>query len=311
MTVLGVDCGGTNIKMALVKNNGDIAESALEPVNFRRPAARAIADIAGRILKFKSRMGLSRIPKIGMGIAGEVDSARGLVRFSPNLGWKNVPLKALLAKKLKSSIHIENDANCAAWGAFCLDSKRDCNNLICLTLGTGVGGGIILNKKLYTGSTGSAGEIGHMTIQHDGRRCGCGNRGCLESLVGAWGLIQTAKEGLRRGRAPILKKMLKEEKLSPKLIEAAARKNEPFSKKIWADAGECLGAALSNLANIFNPDRVVLCGGVSKAGSLLLKPALQALQMRAFETPVKAMKVTVSKYDEKLGVVGAALLTLE
>ncbi|OGR88781.1 MAG: hypothetical protein A3A86_00455, partial [Elusimicrobia bacterium RIFCSPLOWO2_01_FULL_60_11] len=237
----------------------------------------------------------------------------GVVRFSPNLGWKNVPLKRFLARGLKASVAIENDANCAAWGAYCLDAKRDCGNLICLTLGTGVGGGVIIGGKLYRGATGSAGEIGHLTVDYKGRLCGCGSRGCLESMVGAWGIVKTAREGIARGRSPLLKRLLREPgaKLSPRLIEQAAKKNDPFSKKIWNDAGECLGAAMASLVNVLNPERIVLCGGVSKAGDLILKPALRALGKRAFKVPFQRVKVTVSKFDEKLGVVGAALLCLE
>lgn len=313
MMLLGVDCGGTNLKIALVKESGEMVQSALEPINFKRPAGRVVSDIASRIKSFKDRHGAIGARNVGMGIAGDVDSAKGIVRFSPNLGWKNVPLKKLLARDLNASVAIENDANCAAWGAYCLDAKKDCENLICLTLGTGVGGGIIIGRKLYRGSTGSAGEIGHLTVKYDGRLCGCGSYGCLESRVGAWGMIQTAKEGIAQGRSPMLKILLRETgaKLSPRLIEQAARKNDPFSKKIWQDAGVCLGAALASLVNILNPDRIVLCGGVSKAGDLILKPALRTLKERAFAVPVQKVKVTVSKYDEKLGVVGAALLSRE
>jgi glucokinase len=144
MTVLGVDCGGTNLKIAWVKESGEIIRSALEPINFKRSVGQVVADIASRIKIFLSRHGASGLRNLGMGIAGEIDSAQGIVRFSPNLGWKNVPLKKLLARHLDAKVAIENDANCAAWGAYCLDAKKDCENLICLTLGTGVGGGIVL-----------------------------------------------------------------------------------------------------------------------------------------------------------------------
>ena len=310
---LGIDCGGTNIKIALVEKSGQILHSTLEPIDFNKTHEQAIADIAQRVKKFLKNHKAARIKSLGMGIAGEVDSRKGIVRFSPNLHWRNVPLKEILSEEIDLPIFIENDANCAAWGAYCLDAKKDCETLICLTLGTGVGGGIVLNRKLYRGSTGSAGEIGHMSIQYDGRICKCGNYGCIESLVGAWGLIRNAEEGIQKGSAPILAEMLKKigAELTPKLLEDAAKKNDPFCKQLWLDSGERLGVALANLVNIFNPERIVLSGGVSKAGDLLLIPALHTLGMRAFQTPAQKVKVTLSKFDEKLGVAGAALLFWE
>ncbi len=310
---LGIDCGGTNIKIALVKKDGKIIDSALEPMNFKQSPEKAVSDMAALIKKFMDRHAKADIESVGMGIAGEVDQAKGVVRFSPNLGWKNVPLKSLLARNLKIKIFAENDANCAAWGAYCLDARQDCGNLICLTLGTGVGGGIVINRKLYRGSTGSAGEIGHMTVRYNGRPCKCGNFGCIESYVGAWGLVKSAEEGMKKSHAPILKKLLRESgsRLSPRLLQTAAEKKDPLSLQIWKDAGEQLGSAMASLVNIFNPDRIVLCGGVSKAGSIILDPAQRALKARAFKTPGQKVKVTVSKYDQNLGVAGAALLFWE
>ncbi len=175
-----------------------------------------------------------------------------------------------------------------------------------------MGGGLILNGKLYRGSTGSAGELGHMTIDYKGRRCGCGSFGCSESLIGAWGIVQTAREAIRKNRAPVLKKLIRGgADLSPKLIAQAARSGDAFSKSLWKQTGVQLGCVLANCVNIFNPDRIVLSGGVSKVGGLLLRPALAAMRARAFKVPLSKVKVTVSKYDEKLGVMGAAFLLLE
>jgi glucokinase len=230
------------------------------------------------------------------------------------LNWKNVPLREILSGEIREKILVENDANCAAWGAYCLDAQKDCRNLICLTLGTGIGGGIVVGKKLYRGATGSAGEIGHMSIEFDGRACRCGNFGCLESMIGAWGLIQTAEEGLKKGLAPILKKILRSSsnaELDPRTIERAAREGDPYCGQLWKDAGRMLGSALASLVNVFNPERIILSGGVSKAGSLLLEPALHTMGSRAFAAPAREVKVTVSKFDQRLGVAGAALLLWE
>ncbi|MBI2119628.1 MAG: ROK family protein [Elusimicrobia bacterium] len=312
--LVGMDCGGTNVKFAIVTPEGQLLDSKLTAVDYKEPAEKVIKKISLVFKNFIKQSAFKKIKGIGIGIAGDVDQKKGLVRFSPNLGWNNVNLSNLLSKEIPYPLLIENDANCAAWGAWWLDAKKDCKNLICLTLGTGIGGGIILNSKLYRGATGSAGEIGHMTIRYDGQPCRCGNFGCAESFVGAWGLIREAESGLKRELAPILKKILKgppQKKIEPKSIAEAAKAGDPFCRQLWQDTGERLGSILSNCVNIFNPERIVLCGGVSKAGSLLLEPALHTLGRRAFAIPAKKVKVTVSQYDENLGVVGAALLFLE
>jgi len=311
---LGVDCGGTNLKLALVRRTGEIVHSKLEPINYHEDPEKTISKMAKRLKAFLKQCRATTVECIGMGIAGDIDQANGVVRFSPNLGWKNVPLRELLSKDIDQDLCVENDANCAAWGAYCLDAKKDCANLVCLTLGTGVGGGIIFNGKLYRGSTGSAGELGHMSVQANGRACRCGSFGCLESMVGAWGLIEIAEEGLAKGLAPGLEKILRNSRkamVSPKTIEQAARDGDPYCKQMWWDAGLMLGTALANIVNVLNPDRIILCGGVSKVGRLILDPAMHSFGSRAFKAPAQRTQVTISKFDERLGVVGAALLHRE
>ena len=306
---LGIDCGGTNVKMALVNARGKILHSTLQKIDYDCAPKKSVAAIAIGAKNYLREQNVESVGSIGLGIAGDVDPMTGSVRFSPNLGWKNVAFGKMLRAYFDVPVRIANDANCAALGAYFLDAKQDCQNLICLTLGTGVGGGIILNGKLYSGSSGGAGEIGHMSLKQDGRACKCGNFGCLESVVGAWGIIETARQGLKQNRAPILKKMLKQgQEISPKLIADAADAGDNFCKEVWQRTGEYLGAGLVNLVNIFNPQRIVLSGGVSKSGDRFLQPALKILSERAFESSAKMVKVSLSKFDERLGVVGAALL---
>lgn len=311
---LGIDCGGTNLKIALVDVSGKIHRLQQDSINFKDAPEKVIEGIARRIKKFVQGAAAKEISGIGMGIAGDIDQPNGAVRYSPNLGWKNVPLKKILSEKLTFPILIDNDANCAAWGAYCLDAKRDCENLLCVTLGTGIGGGIILKKKIYRGVSGTAGELGHTTVDFRGRACRCGSFGCLESIVGAWGLVQTVEEGLKKGLCPNLKKNLErtsKKVLTPELIAKAAREGDSFCRQTWNEAGEVLGAALANFVNLLNPDRIVFCGGVSKAGDLILPPTLHSLGRRAFQSAVSAVKVTLSQFDEKLGVAGAGLLFWE
>jgi len=291
---LGIDLGGTNLKLALVQSSGIIFKSKLVPVSYKDSPKNVLSKVAWETKAFLNENHLTQVTCVGMGIAGDVDSQKGIVRFSPNLNWKNVPVKKILSEKVNSRILIDNDANCAAWGAYCLETKRKCDVLVCLTLGTGIGGGIILNKKIYRGTTGSAGELGHMSIQYQGNLCKCGSLGCVESYVGATSLIHQAEVALKEGKAPILQKLLQDpgqDAVNPHTLEIAALKGDPFCIELWKTAGERLGFALTNIVNIFNPDRIILCGGVSKAGSLILDPAVQTLQKRAFEAPVRTVGV--------------------
>lgn len=311
---LGIDCGGTNLKMAIVEQSGRIVQSKSESIEFKDDPQAVKKVIISKIKKFVRQSKAGKFHAIGMGIAGDVDQKQGLVRFSPNMGWRNVSLKEELYKEFKVPFLIENDANCAAWGAYCLDADRNCENLICLTLGTGIGGGIVIHKKLYRGSSGSAGELGHMSIQYNGRPCKCGSFGCIESMVGARGIIASAEEALRKGLAPILKKLLErspKKELDPKLIADAAEQGDEFCQHLWNETGERFGAALSNLINIFNPDRIVLSGGVSKAWPLFRETTLHTIGVRAFASAAQKVIITVSEYEERLGVVGAALLFWE
>lgn len=308
-----MDCGGTNMKLALVSAEGKIFTSQTIAINYNQDVKKSVQEMAEGVRSFLSENRIAKIKQIGVGIAGDVDSKNGVVRFSPNLNWTDVHFKEMLEAELKLNCFVQNDANCAAWGGYILDGKARTHNLICLTLGTGVGGGIILNDQLYEGVLGSAGELGHMSINYDGRVCKCGNIGCLESYLGAWGLILSAQELISKKRAPILSKLIKESsaKISPRLVKTAAVQGDPDCRRLWQQSGIVLGVALANLVNIFNPDLILLAGGVAKAGDLILKPALQEMRKRAFSTPAKHVQVKVSKLDQILGVAGAALLPLQ
>lgn len=312
--IVGIDCGGTNMKMAVIASTGEILSAKIAPIRYDQSPEKVIQKMAQNLKDFLKGSKFKKVRGVGIGIAGDTDQTQGIIRFSPNLNWKNVPFQRIFSHWIELPVLLDNDANCAAWGAYVLDAKKDCRNLICLTLGTGIGGGLILNSKLYRGATGSAGEIGHMTIQYQGHPCACGSFGCAESFIGSGGLIRSAEEGLKKGLAPVLQKLVgrsPKTTIEPKLLSLAAEKGDPYCQQLWKDAGEQLGVVLANCVNIFNPERIVLCGGVSKAGNLILEPALHTLGRRAFAIPAQTVKVTISQYDEKLGVVGAGLLFLE
>lgn len=302
---LGIDLGGTTAKIALVdaKNRVERQES-VGTANRPDPKslARTMAEVCRRFSIGK------KIQSLGVGVAGDIDSERGVVRVSPNLGWKNVPLRNLLKRHLAFPIMVDNDANAAAWGIFHTQVPASAQNVIVITLGTGVGGGIILNRSLHRGATGSAGEIGHMTLVQNGRRCNCGNRGCLEAYAGGYYLAKYARQMAKAGGTALEKWSELNGELTAKSLAQAANAGNRAAKNLWEEAGRMLGIAIGNLVYTLNPDTVVLTGGVAKAGGLLLRPARRVLRERTFKTITGAVRVKIAKGATEAGVIGASLL---
>jgi glucokinase len=305
---LGIDLGGTGVKLAIVDENGGIVEQGSFPNSCPSDPDEVVRGIIYHFSKMKNK---DNIRGTGIGVAGDIDQKSGIVRFSPNLGWKGYELKKMLKSSLPSPLVVDNDANAAAWGAYILDNEDNVKNLICLTLGTGIGGGIVCDGKLYRGATGTAGEIGHIPFEPYGLRCNCGSMGCIERYLGANYLSAQAKEAVERGKSKIILKLTngKIDDITPEILAKAANMGDTLANEIWSQAGERLGIVLAGLINVLNPELIVIAGGLSRAGNLLLKPLKETVKKRAFKTPSTACQVVVSKYNQKLGVVGAALLS--
>jgi glucokinase len=305
---LGIDLGGTQVKVAVVSATGEILEESVFANRIDSIPQEVIDQI---IAHAKAMKNFKRLSGTGIGVAGDIDQENGVVRFSPNLtAWKKTPLRKMLTGRLPEPIHIDNDANVAALGAFWLETKGKVKNLVCVTLGTGVGGGLVCEGKLYRGATGSAGEIGHMPLDPNGPQCNCGSHGCIERYVGAPYLGLEAQDAVKAGKSKIMLNLVngKVEDITPAIIARAAAMGDPIANTIWEQAGERLGIVLAGVINLINPEIIVLCGGVSRAGTLLLKPIKKTIADRAFRTPARACRIVISRYNQKLGVVGAALL---
>ena len=305
---LGVDMGGTLIKIAIVDDKANVIEEAVVNTDINANPKSVIENITEVFKKFKH---YNKVKTIGIGIAGDIDFKQGIVRMSPNLPkWNKVQLKKEIEKITGKTVYVDNDANTAAIGAYWLDNKASADNMICVTLGTGVGGGIIINKKLFRGNNGTAGEIGHITVEPYGRKCNCGNYGCAETYIGVRHIVKETVDLLKTTKSKYILKLANNdiEQITPKLLSQAAEKGDLVAKKVWNNAGEKLGILLSDIIDFFNPDCIVLCGGISNAGDLIIKPAKEQIKKRAFKTAAKACKILVSKYTSKLGVVGAAML---
>ena len=310
---LGIDMGGTGIKLGLVDDRGRLHKT----IRFSTPAAADPVQVVERIVRETAGLlkasGQKTIYGIGIGCAGDIDPVSGVVRISPNLGWKQVPLKTLLRRHMKYPILLENDANVAAWAAYVVESKRQVKNLLCVTIGTGIGGGLILGGALYRGTTGSAGEIGHTTLYPEGIPCNCGNHGCIERYVGAKAMALEAQRLLETGEQSLVRQLVEDDlsKITPFIVQKAARQKDPLALRLWKQAGERLGITLASAVNVLNPEWIVLAGGLSRAGRLLVAPLRRTILERSFPTPAKAVKIVISKLDQDLGIVGAALLAHE
>jgi glucokinase len=309
MIGIGIDIGGTFTKIIAVdKNRKKRAEIKVSTVTDKTPEYffRQISVSVKRILAdLKSKKAF-----VCVGIAGDVDSKNGVLRFSGNLNrkWKNVPVADLFKKHTKLPCVVDNDANMAAWGAYETKLERKYKHVLAVTLGTGIGGGMILNGDIFRGESGTAGEIGHVTVVKDGNRCNCGNRGCLESYFGANAIVKKVKlqENLH---TKMFKNLIEKYGLSAKTVALAAKKGDTMSKNIWKEAGQYLAVALSNFCLVFNPSAIVLTGGLSGAKSLFLPEIKKEFFKNGISTPFKTVRIFVTQ-TSNLGSLGAALYAL-
>ncbi len=304
---IGIDLGGTNVKVGLVNSRLQIVkEQTVRTSGFQKPEslAKELALVSKALSKGHD------VSHIGIGVAGDTDSKNGIVRVAPNLKWKNVPFKKVFQSHISGHVTVDNDANVAAWGIYNTQTPKGVKHILVLTLGTGVGGGIIIDGKIYRGGTGSAGEFGHLTIVPNGLPCNCGDKGCLEAYVGGLNLSRNVAKAILEGAKTRLKKIYKRapSELTPHSIFVAAKEGDAFALKVWKEVGDNLGMAIGNLAYLFNPEMVFLTGGVAQAGELFLKPLSEKLINRAFETITQSIVLKVAKNPNQMGVIGAALL---
>jgi glucokinase len=313
--VIGVDLGGTNIVFALTDLNAKILHRFKMPTlaqEGRDKVLERMAEGIARVLE-ESGVGLASVQGVGVGTPGPINSRQGILYSAPNLpGFKNTPIKAILERKTGLAVHLENDANAAAFGEHWAGAGKGCSEMIMLTLGTGVGGGIIMGGQLYSGCDDTAGEFGHMVIDPAGPLCGCGQRGCLEQYGSATAIARRAREAVLAGTQSSLLTMAEGDpaKISSRLVHQAAKDGDPLARQVWADTAVFLGIGIANLVNIFNPQMVVLGGGVMLAGADLLGPIRREVLKRAFDRPARSAKIVAAKLGDDAGVIGAAAVAI-
>jgi glucokinase len=243
---------------------------------------------------------------IGVGSPGPLDRERGIVVTTPNLGWTNFPLRDAIQERTRLPVRIDNDANCATLGEWWLGAAKGASNVIGMTIGTGIGGGIILGGRLYHGSSDVAGEIGHATIDITGRRCKCGNYGCLEAYASGPSIADRAREALGGDDSAMMIRMAGGDpsRITAATVYEAAKKGDDTALDVVRETSRFLGAGIANLLNIFNPEVVVIAGGVTQAGDTLFAPLRREVKKRAFKPAVEACEI-VPGILTAAGVVGA------
>lgn len=303
---LGVDVGGTNIKIASVGTGGRVLARGIIDTNpddgpttaFRRVAAAVPSLVRGR-----------DVVAAGVGCAGLVDHATGRLHASPNLKrWENTPLRRIARRSLGVYTTVDNDATSAAYGEYRAGGNRRCRHLVFLTLGTGVGGGVVSDGRIVRGTSGYGGEVGHTAVSADGPRCRCGTRGCLEAYAGGYAVVRRARELLGARRSRYLTRWLEEgRRLTPHLVFEAARRRDAVGTRVAREVGEALGVAIGSLVNVFNPEVVVLGGGVSGSFDLLAPHIERVVARRAFGESVTAVRIERSRLGNDATAVGAAM----
>jgi glucokinase len=313
---MGIDLGGSKILAAVVDAHGGILssdESVTPAAKEREAIVQSIVDSAHRALG-QVGVAISDIYAIGVGAAGISSPEAGILFSSPNLpGLRNVLLRDIMQEKLGKRTFLINDADAAAIGEFYFGAGRGARSFVYVTLSTGIGGGIIIDGRIYTGAIGAAGEVGHMTIDDNGPLCNCGNRGCWETLASGTALVREARRRIEGGvRTSILEYAERDiDKVTPQAIHRAAQQGDNLAKELIARTAHYIGVGLANLVNIFNPELIVIGGGLSNIGDMLLKPAFKIAGERAFREAFQAVRFVPAGLGGNSGVLGAAAFALQ
>jgi len=314
--VIGIDLGGTNLKTAILSRDKQLLAKESRPTNAgagpdavidaMEASAREVAAAAGA--------SLDSVLAVGVGAPGPLNWQSGIIYSLTNMpGWSDVPLARILSERLGTPCFLENDANAACYGEYWLGAGQGADNMAVLTLGTGVGGGVVVFGKLLRGIDGTAAELGHLKVMRDGRPCGCGARGCLETYASVTGMTMTAVEGLETFRTSRLLEMSRGdiEQLDGKMIFDAAREGDALALWAFRETATWLGIGIASIINYQNPEKVVLCGGMVAAGDMLLDTVREVAKANCFPVPGARCEILTAGLGGDSGVIGAAGCALD
>jgi glucokinase len=314
--ILGVDLGGTNISVGALPidgGDGDVPGLRTVATEAHRGAKFVVDRIIGLIHDAMETVlsaeggSESDFAGVGIGSPGPLNRETGTVINTPNLGWRNFPLRDLIANAVGLPATLDNDANCATYGEWWLGAGRNVDTLVGLTLGTGIGGGIVLNGQIFHGVSDAAGEIGHMTIEANGRRCNCGNYGCLEAYASGPAIALRAVEGIEAGAESLLPALVdgRLESLTAATVYEGVVLGDPYANDVMRETAKLLGAGIASIINVLNPEMVVIAGGVTRAGEHLFAPLRAEVRKRAFKSAQEACQIVSAQLPGTAGLIGA------
>jgi glucokinase len=311
LLTLGVDLGGTKVDTALVEASGQIVFSHYRLLNSSKDPDSTIADIVdsvGLCLRESGRQASA----LGLGVAGQIDRTQGIVRHSPNLpGWHEVPLRSRLEAALGIPVTINNDVRMITWGEWKHGAGKGFDDIVCLFVGTGIGGGIVSHGHLLQGATNTAGELGHMTVVAGGRKCHCPNDGCMEAYAGGWAIAERARDAVRANPLAgqgLLSLAGEIQNISAITVAQAFRNNDPLAHRLVKDTTKYLAAGVVSIIHAFNPRLVILGGGVIEGLPDYISLMETRVRAQALPTPLEDLRIVTSALGNKAGVIGAAAL---
>lgn len=309
---IGIDVGGTNVKIALVDGDGKIIYSNSVPTYAQMGYEYTVNNIKQAIkdLMKKTNTSSKDIQGIGFDFPGQVDCKTGVVKNAPNIpGWVNVPIAQMIEEEFNIPTRIDNDVRCAALGELKFGAGRGCENFVCITVGTGIGSGLVINGKVVRGAANAAGEIGHIKLQmEDGPLCGCGDSGCLEAFASGPSIVAMAQEYLKGGKSAKFRELAGDGEITPYIVAKAAEAGDPVAKRIFEKMGYYIGMGLTSVINLLNPEKIIIGGGVAECGELLLAPIRKTIQERAMTVQKESVEIVPAQLGNSAGVIGASML---
>ncbi len=311
---VGVDLGGTKVEVARVDSAGRLHQRLRRPTNVKEGPEAVKKEIVNMVRELQKLAGSAPIG-VGIGLAGQIDPHEGVVIFAPNLSWHDVPFQSDLKRALGLPVVITNDVRAVAWGEWLHGAGEGCNDLVCLFVGTGIGGGIVSGGRMLNGCSNTAGELGHMTIDLNGPPCTCGQRGCLEALAGGWAIEKIAQEAvaLEPSEGALLMELAKGAPggVTAKTVSEGVHAGDLLSLRLIERVTQVLIAGCASIINAFNPCRLILGGGVIEGLPQLVGQVDQGVRKRALPAALKSLQVLRAKLGSDAGVVGAAALAFQ
>lgn len=308
---LGIDLGGTNIKLGLFDSNLSLIANSRTETESEKGSSVVVKNLFKGIESIlqENNVASHQLQAIGIGVPGLIDIENGISLFSPNFAdWENVPLAALIENKTHVPVFIDNDVRMNLYGEWLKGIGKNKENIVLITLGTGLGAGVVMGGNVLYGKTSSAAEIGHMNMVRNGRPCACGSSGCFGRYVSARGMVATAKEKIQAGTDTILLGWTRgnTDLITAKMISDAYDAEDKLAREVLQETGEMFGFGLVNVINLYNPELIIIGGGMAKAGERLLQPARKIVKQRALKISSAACEIVYAELGDSAGIVGAA-----